>query len=246
MPSLRTKIPGYPRYSGRLSQTLRSGGGYAPNVLGLNPVAYWPFIESAGVNASDLSGNSLTATYTNCTLANLAGPGASMGMAPYFNGTTSFVQLPAAGLNSVFNPLLVTISLWFYLNESWGAGVRCMAQAGVDASNRLLLYKNGTFPTVYRAAGGSNNQINLSAPAAGWHHLLTTIDKGANQHYSYLDGAATGPTTTPGTWAGTLANSWSQIGAVGGSSNWLGWLQHIVLFNRVVSSAERAILATAA
>jgi hypothetical protein len=87
---------------------------YNRNTLATSPLAYWPLTDTSGTPAVNAStgGATYNGTYTNGpVLADVAGPGASMGRAPLSStALNDFVQLPATALNSAWNPAEFTIA----------------------------------------------------------------------------------------------------------------------------------------
>lgn len=246
MPSLRTKFPGFPRYGAGMAQSLSVQKSYITRVIGMSPVAYWPLNETSGVTAYDLSGNGLHGTYTNGpTLNNFGGPGLTMGNAPLLDGVNDFVQLPSAGLNSVFDSTKGTFSVWINLNEAWSATDSIVYFClGSDANNRINAHKlsSNTIRGQYISAGNTNNNA-FAFSASGWHHLLMTFS--ASKLHMFVDGVEQGSgANVTGTYSGALEDAWSQIGAQQSIITWKGWIAHAALFNRVLTPTEITLLAT--
>lgn len=248
MPSLRTRHPGFPKYSPRMIRSLGLQD-YQSIVKGLAPVAYWPLTESAGGSAADLSGNALTASYTSCTLANRAGPGPSMGMAPYFDGVVSYVQLPAAGLNSLFDPTRGTIAIWVLPFDNWSdTTLRDIVFLGdASAQNYIGIYRGNAALIQNRVscAGSGSGVAHVGISGQIWKSSVMTWDRSANQIYAYLNGTQVGPSAMPvGGWGASLANGGTRIG-YSFDAPWKGWLAHAAIWNRVLAAPEIATLATA-
>ena len=100
---------------------------YEAQVLADNPIAYWRFEEASGAEAAD-SANANNGTYNNTTLAQVSAfPG--LGNAAGFNGTTSFVSVPALGtvtdltIEAWVNAINFPVNNWasLYNTEQWGS-----------------------------------------------------------------------------------------------------------------------------
>jgi hypothetical protein len=238
-----------PRQLGALAFASKAAAAtYQANVLAIaNLVSYWPLNETAGTTATDVK-NAYNGTYNSCTLNDLAGPGASMGSAPKFNSTTSYIQLPSSSLNGAWNTELGTISIWCYLNELWSLNRESyMVNIGANLTNRYRIEKQGTNTpalSYFRGASSGGTTTNTITTAA-WHHLAISWNKSSNAFKGYIDGTQDGSTQAlNGTWAGSLADNATLIGSYDGYL-WNGWLMGCAFFARDVSSTEVTTLATA-
>lgn len=230
---------------------LRRGGtgvpAYQSAVQGLgNLIAYYPLNENAGTTIVCPNNSGLNGTYNGgVALANLAGPGASMGNAPLFDGTTGFGQLPAVALNSVFDPTKGTISIWINTNGSWPT-TEYFYSIGVDTNNFVVGGKEtASTVIIYDKKGGSISSITVSlAVTAGWHNIIETWDQAGNALKLYIDGGAPSSHTLAGAWTGSLTNALCTLARLNGGTYWKGWLAGFSLFSDVKSGAAITTLST--
>jgi hypothetical protein len=207
------------------------------------------------VNAST-GGATYNGTYTNGpVLANVAGPGASMGRAPKFDGIDDFVQLPASALDSVWNPAEFTIALWCKVVNAgvWGSGVTyVLATFGAGNLVKFIIFKNASNNTLTFAAylDGTATpllNVNQTTSTTAWFHAAITASKSGNAIKAYFNGVQVGSTAAYGsaTWSGALATAWCTVSSQNGNFYWPGWLAHAALYTRALSAAEVLTLATA-
>lgn len=223
---------------------------YAQRVLAIpNLLAYWKLDEASGTNAADSSGNGRNGTYSGVTLAQTAGPGASMGLAGLWDGVNDTVDVFSAGLASVFPSAAGSLVVWFKVDSAavWNdATVRVIAQFRVDGNNSVLLYKNAanSISAIY-TAGGTAKSVTNAYSALIWSVFGITWDKVADQVKVYLNAAQLGSTQTGlGTWSGTIATAY--IGSASGPSGyWSKYIQQTLLYGRALSAAEITTTMTA-
>ncbi|WP_204008638.1 LamG-like jellyroll fold domain-containing protein [Virgisporangium aurantiacum] len=172
-----------------------SGQVYSGAVLGAGPVDYWRFAENGTVDAvNQVNGN--VASYNAVTLGVTGGPLGDSTVAG-FNGTSSYVRLPAAS-NPVTGP--ASVSMWFRMpaNSTAGgvlfgyqngavtdtAGTTAQVPAlyvGIDGKLRGGYWTGD--PTRVLASAGKVNDGN-------WHHVALAAS--TNSQTLYLDGVAVG------------------------------------------------------
>lgn len=218
---------------------------HASAILGMVPLAIYPMNETSGTSLADLKGGT-AATANNLTLANLSYETVSMGKSALYNGSTSYVQLPASSLNSAgFSAATGTISMWIHLNELWSVSdQRVFLTLGGSVNNQFLLQKTAANTIGFAAGyGGTFNSTTVAYAEWGLTNIILTWDRPAQQMKCYANNVQIGSTVTlNGTWSGTLADAWSVIGKYNSGLNWPGWIGWFTLFNRVVSADERAVL----
>lgn len=242
--------------STRLLLLFKSGATpYTDQVLATSPFAYWPLSETSGTQAADVAGG-FHGTYNNVTLNAATFPDGTP--APLFDASNERVALPAVSLDTPFDPLSGSMACWLRVRVAgvWSDGVlRAGLSVGADANNRIFVNKSDSFfsPNIvqlnYRA-GGTVETKNISAyQPTTWFHLALTWDKTGDTVRFYLNGTENTPaSTTLGTWAGTLATTFTAIGNIssaGGANFWDGYIKHCALWNRVLTPAEIATLVPA-
>lgn len=225
---------------------------YQQIVLDTAPFAYWPLSETTGTQATDIVGG-FHGTYNNVTLGAVNFPDGTL--APLFDANNERISLPAASLDTLFDPTKGSLAYWVRVRASsvWTDGVsRIPVEFGVDANNRIFNAKssvNNRFDWSYIAGGTSELSIVTSFNPTTWFHIVITWDKTADQVKAYLNGSQNNVTlTTLGTWSGTLATGFTAIGnfsSAGGPNFWDGYIKHVAVYNKVLSTGEIAALAPA-
>jgi len=151
-------------------------------------MAYLPFDENAGTNATDVTGNGWNGTLTNSANWNTG----KYGSAASFNGVSNYVSLPI-GVISGLNDF--TIAAW--VNQT---SVNTWARV-FDFGNNTITYmyltpraSSGSGPIQFGitvASNASEQQIKgASALPTGWHHVAVTL-KGT-VGILYVDGVGVG------------------------------------------------------
>jgi hypothetical protein len=222
---------------------------YSDKVMALAPIAYWPLWEASGSTAYDISGNGLDGSYTGVTLGQAGiGDGKS---APRFDGSTSFVDVYSAGLNTAFSGALGSISVWM---KVFNAAVWTDGTAGyvlhiyADGNNRIRIIEDDTNDQLYdeyKADGTAEGDVE-SISLTSWIHLGLTWNKSGNEVSFYYNGVQTGPDTIAGTWAGNLDTNLCCIGAYQNNATlpFNGWLARCAIFDTALTSTQVADLAT--
>lgn len=210
-------------------------------------LAYWPLFEPSGTVVTDMSDNGRNGTYTAVTLGQ-AGIGDGRTSAS-FDGSTSYANVYSAGLASAFNGPAGTITAWARVANAgiWtDNALHRIATFGADANNRVLLRKDGLNDLRWTyIAGSTSKEVALVTTTTAWFHSAITWDKAADAVKVYFNGAQTGSTQTGlGTWAGSLANNTTVIGAASTSPSgvWSGRLAHVGLWSVALSAQEVASL----
>jgi hypothetical protein len=199
----------------------------------------------------DASGNARNGAYTAVTLG-AAGVGDGRTSAS-FDGSTSVANIFGASLATAFNGAEGTAAIWLRVSSAgvWtDATVRRCVIGQVDANNRIDILRsaaNNTIQFFYRAGAVSSSVNAGSQSSTGWIHAALTWNKAADQVKAYLNGAQAGATQTGlGVWAGTFAATTTCIGAssTAPATVWSGTLAHTALWDRALTLAEIASLAT--
>ena len=235
-----------------------AGGGrsYTQKVLGTataNLIAYWPLGETSGGTADNAEGTAARdGAYSNVTLgATGIGDGNT---AATFNGTTSFVDIFSASIQSAFNNQEGTAAMWVQVTAAgvWTDGsFRRVLGLRVSGSNEVFIHKSSTNNQmqVGYVAGGTTKSVAFAVgPTLTWHHIAITWSKSVDQVIVYLDGAQTGTTQTGlGVWVGSIANGLTNIGCrnnVVPDQLWSGTSAHTAIWTTPLSAAQILTLAT--
>lgn len=218
-------------------------------VLGLAPsslIAYWPLTETSGTQAGDVSGNARHGTYSGVTLAQIAGPGASMGPSPLFDGINDVANIDVIAAAVNFSAL--TLSCWYRVLDAtiWtDNALRHPVNIFANGTNWLGWNKMNTPNNRIRHthdSGGLVTEKNTDTSNTGWLHGAVVV--GSNTFSAYHNGVAIGAAAavTPIAIAATAA----RIGCYsGGLFFWSGYLAHCALWSTALSAAQITTLATA-
>ena len=216
---------------------------YMDQVLDSGPLAYWPMNELGGSVAHCLVDSDQDGTYHNVQLAtDETGPFGTP--APYFDGSTSYLDVISDALKSSFNGATGTCLAWMRAHD-WTDALTCYVfNLRVDADNYYYLREGpsaGYIATVAEAGGGLCNKSKSGISDPGWVPVLITWSDNANarEFRLFWQGSQVGTVCRNFlTWTGTLDS------AIIGASNdipmsvFLGGLAHVVIWPRVLSQAE--------
>lgn len=211
-------------------------------------VAYWPMNEQEPNLLLDASGFGRNGTYTNVAFG--ASGIRDGGLAPTFNGSSSFANVQSAALASGFSGPEGTLSFWAKMRNAsvWSDGlVRYMCIFLADASNNIQARKNSganSMQLVY-TAGGTASAVVITFSGTDWFHCALTWSKSRDQVRGYLNGVQQGATQTGlGTFAGTLATSVIGAQTLVPANVHDGQLAHLMLANQAYDAAQIAALAS--
>ena len=232
---------------------LPDGQTYLQTVLNTfsNVYAIYPLNETSGITAEETI-NNFDGTYNGPTLNSIAGPGASMGNAAFYDGLVDYCQLPAASLDGPFDPNLGTMMIWLKVFNA-GVWTDLTLRYGViiaqGSSNRIAILKSSANNTIrcQVVAGGTNNPVDITISSTGWNCFGLTWNKTENRIRAYLNGTQQGiDIAYNGIWAGSLVNAGCQIGAFSGASFWHGYPSFLMLSSAEATAAQMAAGAIAA
>jgi hypothetical protein len=201
------------------------------------PIAWWEMDESSGAVAVD----SMGAYDGSYAVSPELGDVGVLGLAPQFDGDTDRVELPGMPFD---NRTELSISLWFNSTSPSGRNVLGgfgngddMIATGFDSSTRL-------FTEIY----GSKQHFTVPAVDDGyWHQMLLCFDASENSIKLFLDGQ----------YIGEKIKSYSKIymdmmtvgedmdyawGGYSSSQAWIGGIDDIRLFDRVLTDSEALAL----
>jgi hypothetical protein len=231
------------------------GQSYSDKVLNTenaNLIAYWRLSEASGTVADNYQGTAARdAAYSNCTLGE-TGIGDGLTSAK-FDGSLSYVNTYTTSLRDALNGAEGSMAIWAKINSAteWTDGLNHWFVRFYGGSNDYIAFGKPTTSSkvnwYYKAGGVSVIPGKTSLSSTDWMHFAMSWSKSADQVRAYYNGVeiSGSPATGLGTWAGTLANGNTQIGAayiVGWV--WYGWLAHAALWTSVLTPAQVATLAT--
>ncbi len=235
---------------------LPGGPGYYRKVLGTRPgslIGYWPLWEQTGAAAQELSGVAGTGAYVGVELGR-GGMGDGR-TAPYFDGTSDYVNVYTAGLASAFSGAEGTMLVWAKAATTvWtDSTTRRIFLLRADVNNRVIVDKNwGALDTpndqlvCTYISGGASCQQKTGLQRSGWFSIGITWSFSAGQVRAYVDGVQQGATMTGlGVWVGALTATTCVIGAIDTTPTgpWHGWVAHGALWNAPLNPGEMAALA---
>jgi hypothetical protein len=212
----------------------------AGNVTENGLVGHWKMNEGSGSKLLDSSGNGNNATIQNTS--GVTWVQGKDGLALNLNGYSNrFASVPS---NSSLNmSTAITISAW--VRTSALSSKRIISKGGPDGFE-LGVFDNGKFEfRINRESSGITYRLysNQSYPIDGvtWTHVAVTFNGTKSSIYinGVLDNSATYSSTSIKTNATEL-----QIGARSSINRWVGDLDEIKLYSRVLSDAEINALVT--
>lgn len=206
-----------------------SGSNYRSAVLDAGPRSYWQLGDSSGSAAAtdevDVNLGTTSGSYSNVALGASGPLAGSSETAAGFNGTSSYVSLPA---NLISDQAYLSIGLWFKAASSTASGVLFSYSAdaitnssGNSAAHVPALYVGGNGELYGELWNGSVDPM----------HSSVNVDDG-NWHYAVLTGSATSQALwLDGTQVGTLSGQISPDGLTNdtvGAGFWQSWPENYV------------------
>lgn len=214
---------------------------YSTVVMGLNPVGYWKLDESSGTSVADSSGNSLTGSNTNATIA--AAAAIPQGTSYQFNGAaTTYVNIPDS--NTLDLTGSISIALWVYPMASTGTnGYQGLVGKGDGTGGYpyLLSFDSGTlYPSLYLDPVNTmwSKRSTIAAVQNQWNHIVAVYDSVAHTITYYVNNQATTPLSVS-TGALNTSASVLEIGNMvvhGYPLN--GRIDEVALFNSALSASD--------
>ncbi|WP_258053256.1 LamG-like jellyroll fold domain-containing protein [Streptomyces sp. Ru72] len=207
--------------------TYATGNHYRTTVLDADPYAYWRLGEAAGATVAndtvDTNQGRYNGLYHNVTLGSSSLLAGSTQKTATFNGTTSYVEMPAA---PGATPSYMTVSLWFKTTTAGGVLFYYGDKPLSDTDPVNNTTKNT--PAVYVGTDGKLRGCLAMSPSCSpnivsgatvtdgqWHNAVLTGQ--ATSQTLYLDGVA------QGSLSGTI-NDWNQpYISLGAGVNTQGW-----------------------
>ncbi|MCS4433840.1 LamG-like jellyroll fold domain-containing protein [Aquiflexum gelatinilyticum] len=211
------------------------------NVTENGLVGHWKMNEGSGSKLLDSSGNGNNAVILNTT-SGVSWVQGKDGLALNLNGNSNrFATVPSNSSLNMTNA--ITITAW--IRTSGLARKQILSKGGPDGYE-LSIFETGKFEfRINRESSGSTYRLysNQNYPTDGttWMHVAATFD-GTNSHI-YINGVK----DNSATFAPTAIKSNTtelQIGARSSINRWVGDLDEVKLYNRVLSEVEINTLVT--
>ncbi len=221
---------------------------YQQKILSLLPgiIQYLPMNETSGLVANDVSGQANNGAYSGATLAQMTGPGASMGLLPRYDGVNDFLNLYSAAFNADFVGSEFTFACWFRLTSVASGRI---ARILVDFSNVLdIVISAGVITTNYTANGVFKTRAGFNVSVDTWYHYGLTVTDTNDRMRVYRNGVQLGATLTGiGAWTGSLDSTQCcfMASTTGGLSPANGYGGHSIVANQEWTTAQMLIAATA-
>ena len=203
------------------------------NWLDNNLVGYWKFNSSNGTTILDYArGNAGTLTGSGASI-NYKGLWDSNSF--YGNGSSYYINVP---YSNTLKSTSFTFSIWINFTTSqtgktlmgYHSDASGGASIGIDDSTaNLIKFHTNSYSTVLKSTTALNDGV--------WHNVVGTYSGGTSK--LYVDGVLNNSRT--GVPDPTLNTNAFQIGKwVGGSQYFLGYIDEVKVYTRVLSAAEIA------
>lgn len=207
-----------------------SSATYAAKVLALPTLGgYWRLNEASGTQAADSSGHGYHGTYTNGpTLANVTGAGATMGLAPTFDGVNDHIVLPHASMQAAWNGDEGAFCGWYKRTGTSGVPVYFIIAAG--STSAFDFYDVTASLVLERKINSSSTNTSAGSVSAGvWTHWGYVWSKLNNYVRLYKDGTQVASLTFGATsWVGSLTAAVIGANVSGGANPYPGSIQDVV------------------
>jgi hypothetical protein len=212
-----------------------------PNVIQLLPGT-----ETSGLISYDASSQGNNGVYNGTTLAQINGPGASMGRFGFYDGVNDNWDIYSAGIDADFNGAEFSLGIWFRATSIVAGRIgRILA----DANNYWeAIITAGSLQTVYTSAGVFKTVSSFPVVANTFYHYGLTVSDSNDRMRHYMNGIQVGATQTGlGTWVGALSSSQCCYMArnTSGANPLAGYSGFGVIANVEWTPAQMLIAATA-
>jgi lysophospholipase L1-like esterase len=207
-------------------------------------IAYWPLGEKVGaVNANDVSGYARNGVFAGTPI--LASTGIGDGETSADFNAAGEINAYSAGLASAFNPNAGMFAWWSAANDAAiyaDANQYNYCYFGPSATYYYQGRKNGASIISFlsrRSATVKTASVDVPTTTR-WLHLAMVWDTSGDQLIAYVNGAKQRPVTALGTWVGSLANLYTEIGDIApgvGNVPWPGRMAHCALTNAIPANA---------
>ena len=209
-----------------------TGSHFPTAVLDTGPAAYWRLNEGSGGTAVDSvlpNEGVYNGTYANVTLGQPGPLPGSTATSASFNGTSSYMQLPAslASNASYLAGGYLSVSLWFKTTTDNGvlfSYQNSPITAGTTTGSYVpALYVGSDGKLAGELWGSSSPILSSSSVADGnWHYVVLTA--AGNTQSVYLDGSLVG---TQSGLVGLAGQSYAYVGAGYIGGNWPDESHHL-------------------
>jgi hypothetical protein len=159
------------------------------------------------------------------------------------------VQLPAAGLEAVFNPSQGTIGGAIYLTAAnWNsATVMTFSIIGVDANNYFFIYKSSANTLRFQAkiGGGATQQVDYAVQTGdkdAWLLFHATWENGVGMNLHVKNSVVSGAYSSTGWTASDLTAAFCRICANGLAAGFIGQIGQYLVRNVPTTAVEVATL----
>lgn len=227
---------------------------YYQCVLATNPIVYWMLDEKTGTVAYDLvSGRVAGAQNGTHVSVTLAEPGIGDGRTSgWYDSVTAYTNIYSAALNTAFNGVTGSMMIWARTNDAgiWTDGtIRVAMQLFADADNFVRLDRSATnnrLDWIYRAGGVTSQRVSDVGPVTDWMCMAITWNAPADEVYAYYNGEQVPVAVVGlGVWGAVPLSATRTLcgsNSTGPSNEWHGWLDHAVVWDRVLTPTEIAEL----
>ena len=207
-------------------------------------VGYWPFNDASGTTAADLSG------YGNPgTLA--GGPNwvdGREGKALLFDGTNDYVEVgdPASGVLDFEETQSFSFGAWIKPAILDTTGRRFISKRnGADVGYECSVIKRSGHGFFAELGDGSSAPSSYDAgilvplTVGEWYHVMTVVDREANELRLYLNGALQGTVNVTGLGSVAIGEALNLGRASGNSAkSFAGVLDEVRIYSRVLTPEE--------
>lgn len=207
-------------------------------------VAYWPMDDDASSTpVLDVSGSDHSAilqggkTTSDVHVAGQVGTGAFA-----YDGTNDYVEDDDAFWDDIFKTGIAwSVSFWCQPTSNSKVSYFIVKSAGAN-KHLYIFWRNDTSPKRWEVELKDDpNSVYVTKseadPTAAWHHVAVTYD-GAGDLKMYIDGAA----GTQGETGTGIPDFGSTNNLIIGDSNYEGKLDAVMVWDRVITAAEIALL----
>ena len=241
----------------RADNTIGASSGavpYSDKVVGYAPILYYQMNETAGVNITNYGTLGAAADGTHSagvTVGDALGPD-GVGLAPFYDGANDYTNAASVALVAAWNNNTMSWMVWFKVANAgvWTDGsLRANMQFGV-AADQAQIYKsnaNNRFYWSWNGTVATKAVANNAASSTDWVCVASTWDATSNEYKAFWNGVQEGATQNG---AGAMTGISNPRIAYGSLTNnaanwpWHGWLAHCAIWDRVLTPAEIADLAT--
>lgn len=237
-----------------LLPTVLSGGrSYIQRMLGLSPIAFWAMIEESGTAGVCSVDSNQNGTYARDVSAMGTTTGPDGKPAPVFDGTNDVLDVYTTAFRDAFDLAAAANGSISLMAEVTSAGIwtddtaQSYFRFRDDTNNFVHLLEDTTDNQVayfYKAGGTEESETVSGQSDTDFVNWILTWDRTEDEFKVYKNNVQVGTTQTGlGIWVGPIISTMAAIGAnstVPGNP-WNGSVCRFAVFDKVLSSAERAI-----